>query len=610
MQNSLKDRVLEAIDIVEVVGERVSLRRKGKDFIGLCPFHDDHKPSFAVSPKKQIFKCWSCGVGGDVIKFVQLRDRVDFREALATLARRAGIESKSSPEARQSAQLREQLLRTMEWACAHFRRNLRETAGGRAAFEYARRRGLSEATIEKFGVGFAAAGWDDVLRAGERTGIQRAILHQTGLIATNESGKTYDRFRNRLILPIRDGLGRGVAFGGRALDDDPAKYLNSPETVLFSKSRILYGLDAARRAIETQREAVVVEGYLDAVLLHQHGIENVVATLGTALTEAHVRLLRPLADRVLLCFDGDQAGVRAADRAVETALRGRIQVRVLVLPDGQDPADCVNEGGAAGFAKLLPSAVDALEFKWSLTLRGFAQDEPHARRAAVEDFLQFVARSSAAGGIDPLQQGLLVGRLAETLALPPATVYELLARAHGAARRAARTDSSDISETSAYDASIRGLPAGMVAAVEELFGLLVEDSNCFAWVTDDFAQAVQFCDPWRRFDGIIRVLIEESGTFTRQNAQARCDDAELCELMERCGARLRGAAATQEAFASALARLASELDLQRMGDLQGHLREADRGGNDAEQAFRSLLEMGRRQQAVLSAENRWMSTAS
>jgi DNA primase len=266
MDNSLKDKVLEATDIVEVVGERVTLTRRGKDFVGLCPFHPDHKPSLAVSPSKQIFKCWSCGAGGDAIRFVQLRDRVDFREALVTLARRAGIELRSSPADRQSAELREQLQAAVIWARQHFQRNLLSAPGGQHALAYALQRGLTPQTIERHGLGLAPDAWDDLLNAARRTGLRLEVLQQAGLIATNESGKTYDRFRNRLIFPIADALGRPVAFGGRTLGDDPAKYLNSPETVLFSKSRVLYGLDLARSSIEERKAVIVVEGFLDAAL--------------------------------------------------------------------------------------------------------------------------------------------------------------------------------------------------------------------------------------------------------------------------------------------------------------------------------------------------------
>ncbi len=434
MHNFLKERILESVDIVELVGERVALTRKGREYVGLCPFHDDHRPSLSVSPRKQIFKCWSCGAGGDVIKFVQLSHRVDFKEALRILAQRLGLELRRPDTDDRSAALREQIRRALTWARTHFQRNLRETASGQRAAAYARDRGMSDATIARFDLGYAPDSWDDLLTHATRAGIPREVLQQSGLVATNENNRTYDRFRNRLIFPICDALGRCVAFGGRTLGDDPAKYLNSPETPLFSKSRILYGLDQARRAITAAREAVVVEGYTDAVLLSQAGVENVTATLGTALTDAHMKLLSQLSDRIAMCFDSDEAGLRAADRAVETALRHRVEVVVAVMEEEQDPADYVMRHGADAFKSLLQSAIGALEFRWSRTLEAYQQGGQQGQRDALEAFLRFVARVNYQGGMDPvLDQGRLISRLSDLLALPAGTVYEYLAKVRAAA---------------------------------------------------------------------------------------------------------------------------------------------------------------------------------
>ena len=230
MDNSLKDRVLEAVDIVEVIGERISLARKGREFVGLCPFHPDHKPSLSVNPNKRIFKCFSCGEGGDVIKFVQKLDRLDFRDALAQLAQRAGIEMTTGTADRHAAAQRAALQATVAWAQDHFRRNLYSAPAGEAARSYALQRGLNTQTLERYAIGLALDAWDDVLSAARRRGLRPEILQQAGLTATNERGRVYDRFRNRLIFPICDALGRPIAFGGRTLGDDPAKYLNSPET--------------------------------------------------------------------------------------------------------------------------------------------------------------------------------------------------------------------------------------------------------------------------------------------------------------------------------------------------------------------------------------------
>lgn len=607
MDNSLKDKVLDAIDIVEVVGERVALTRKGKDYVGLCPFHPDHKPSLSVSPTKRIFKCWACGVGGDVIHFVQKYDRIEFREALALLARRAGIELHSTPEDRRAGQMREQIQAAVGWAREHFKRNLGRTPGGHRALEYARGRGLTPETIARFGLGFAADAWDDLLTAARHAGVQPEMLQTAGLIVTAENKKTYDRFRNRLVFPIHDALGRPIAFGGRALGDDPAKYLNSPETVLFSKSRVLYGLDRARTAIQKQDAVIVVEGYMDAVLLSQHGFEHVVATLGTALTEAHVKLLRPLARTVYFCFDSDRAGITAAERAVEVALRSQCQVRVVLLSD-KDPADCVIAAGAAGFQAYLTKAVDALEFRWSQALKAFGQGDQRNRRAAVEEFVQFVASVTVAGGVDPLQQDLLVGRLSQVLGVPPAEVFDLLARAKRALRRSDERQTKQPDGVSSYEAIVRGLPGGLVTAVETVLGLLVIDADCWQWVDDNVARGAGHSETWARLYRVLLDVHGDIGEYSIGDVVARCEDGALCELVGRARARTVGIGSPADEFRAARERLALELNALSFSDLRRGLQAAAADDAPGHAALRSLLEKSRQHRGFADPERHWTAS--
>jgi DNA primase len=603
MDNSLKDRVLDAVDIVAVIGERVRLTRKGKDYLGLCPFHPDHKPSLSVSPSKRLYKCWSCGAGGDVIRFVEKIERVDFREALAKLAERAGIELRpSTPGDQRSEQLRTELRATIAWAQQHFQRNLANTPGGQAAHEYARRRGLSDETIERFSLGFAADAWDDLLGAARKTGLRLELLEQAGLVATNEGGRSYDRFRNRLIFPINDASGRTVAFGGRALGDDPAKYLNSPETGLFSKSRVLYGFDLARRAIEKQKAAIIVEGYMDAVLLVQHGFEHVVATLGTALTDAHVKLLRPLTERIFLCFDSDAAGVRAADRAVELTLRSQLAVQVVALED-KDPADCVVAAGAAGFEARLKDAVDALQFKWLQAVKSLGDRGGQSRRAALEEYVEFVAGMSSAGGLNPLDQNLVIGRLSELLGVPPDEVFALFARA----RRAIRRPDSKVGSAEAvseYAASVRAMPAGLVTAAESVLGLLLRDNRYWPAVSDAVAAGMTHSETWQRLYEVLVEVHQDVGEYSLEDVMAHCEDSALCELIERALARVLDRETDVEAFAAARDRLTSELDVLRMGDLRTNVHAEQARGQDADATFQSLCEMARKHHAALSADRR------
>lgn len=602
MDKSLKDRVLESTDIVEVVGEHVALRRKGKDFVGLCPFHADHTPSMAVSPTKQIFKCWACGAGGDVIKFVQLRQRVDFREALSLLAKRAGLEfRRDSPADTLAGNQRDELRRVLTWARSHFQRNLRETPVGQEAIAYARRRGLTDVTIDRFQLGLAPESWDDLLNAGRRAGIDPTHLESAGLLARNEEKqRVYDRFRNRLMFPIADAQGRTIAFGGRTLGDDAAKYLNSPESALFSKSRVLYAMHLARQSIESSRQVIVVEGYLDAVMLHQAGIENVVATLGTALTDTHAKALAAVADRVSMCFDSDDAGVRAADRAVETALRHKLDVRVVQIPDAKDPADFVIGMGADAFKSLLQSAIGALEFKWQRTLSGASDGSPRARRDAAEKLLSFVAAVTDNGAIDTIEQGLLIGRLAELLSLPAGSVYELLAKSRARDRRIASPGATEPVDASAYDASLSGVPKGIVAAVEELFGLTLADASVFPRAQGVLAQASESCEAWLCVFSAMEQAWENHGGFDRRAIMAACDDVRSIELISRASARATENAG--ERCEAAARRLHDELSAWQAAGLRQQLR----GGGAVEQrddAFAALLTTCRSQHRVLAAED-------
>jgi DNA primase len=601
MDSSLKDKILDAIDIVDVIGERVALRPKGKDYVGLCPFHPDHRPSLSVSPAKRIFKCWACGAGGDVIRFVEKFERLDFREALAALATRAGIQLRSTQEDQASKRLRDELLATVAWAKEHFRRNL-NASGGQRAREYAAARGLSAGSVDRYELGYAAESWDDLLQAARRKGIRPQLLDQAGLAATNENAKTYDRFRNRLIFPILDAAGRTIAFGGRTLGDDPAKYLNSPETVLFSKSRVLFGLSLVRGAIQQKDAAVIVEGYMDAVLLTQFGFENVVATLGTALTDAHVKLLRPIARTLYLCFDSDQAGVRAAERAAEVALATPMQVRVVVIKGHKDPADCVIQAGPDAFAAQLNASQDALEFKWSKALSVFGHGDKRGRRAALDEFVRFVANVTVRGRVDPLEQDLLVNRLSGLLGVPAEEVFELLTQEKHRLRQrptAGTTDSRIV--VSEYEASTQGLSASLVTAMESVLGHLLTRPAFWPAADETIARGADCSETWQRLYRLLLDVHADLGEYSLGDIVARCDDAALCELASRASARVAGQASDIDAFRAARDRLAAELQVLRVCDLRDDVR---RSGGEDEAAFAALQASARSAAGSLSAETR------
>jgi len=432
-----RDRVLEATDLVALIGEHVRLERKGREHLGLCPFHDDRRPSMAVVTHKGIpfFKCFACGAAGNAIDFMMRYHRLEFPEALRQLAERSGIAlAPRRGDTGESRDRRADLIRANEVAARGFRRLLDDETDGAAARGMLDRRGVTAEMRDRFGLGAAPAAWARLASGletwsdggGDGTRLPMSIFEEAGLIQRNRHGEWIDRFRNRLVFPIRNEMGRTIAFGARQLDpEDRPKYLNSPETAVFDKSSTLYGLDVAKQAIIRAKSAVVVEGYLDVIACHAAGFAQVVATLGTALTAGHARRLHHKAEEVVLLFDGDAAGQRAADRAIEVFFAGTLDVRIGALPGGLDPDDLLKTPeGPAAFAKAIEDAVDALDH----LLRGFAREWStteglSSRQRRLEDLLGRLARLGF-HRMTSLRRSLVLDRLAATTGI---AVPQLLA---------------------------------------------------------------------------------------------------------------------------------------------------------------------------------------
>lgn len=354
------------IDIATVIGEYVPLRKRGNDLVGLCPFHAEKTPSFHVHPEKGFFKCFGCNAGGDVIAFLQRIEGVPFGDAVRTLAKRAGLQiEEESPQAATARSEREAMHDANRIAAAFFARMLASPLG-ESARAYCAGRGLDAAIIERFGLGYAPDSWSALRDELAKNGVDPQLAIRAGLLKAGERGP-YDFYRDRLMVPTRATTGEIVAFGGRALGDAEPKYLNTTTTPVYTKGRYLFGLDVARRAMNAQRTAIVVEGYLDCIALHQAGIENAVAALGTSFTVEQAHELRKFADAVFLCFDGDAAGTSAARKAIETTSNAiehaGLRVRVVALPPQDDPDSFVRKQGAPALRALLDSAVTALEFR-------------------------------------------------------------------------------------------------------------------------------------------------------------------------------------------------------------------------------------------------------
>ncbi|MDG1782725.1 MAG: DNA primase [Porticoccaceae bacterium] len=361
------DDLLDRVDIVDVVNSRVQLKKAGKNYKACCPFHEEKSPSFTVAQDKQFYYCFGCGAGGNALGFVMEFDRLDFLPAVEMLAKNAGMEipREAAPDQRVTKK-KDSLYSILTKSDKFFRQQLRTHQGAKVAVDYLKGRGLSGKIAAQFGVGYAPPGWDNLLKVAGGDDQKNKLLDESGMIIVKpEEKKQYDRFRHRIIFPIRDQRGRTIGFGGRVLDDSTPKYLNSPETPVFHKGRELYGLYEARQALKEIPCLIMVEGYMDVIALAQYGIANAVATLGTALTENHLQKLFRYTSEIVFCFDGDSAGRRAAARSLEIALpemRDGVSAKFLFLPDGEDPDSMVRQLGTEAFLEQVEKSQPLSEF--------------------------------------------------------------------------------------------------------------------------------------------------------------------------------------------------------------------------------------------------------
>lgn len=531
-----KRQILDRVDILDLVSEHVSLKRSGRRWVGLCPFHTEKTPSFTVSPEYGSFKCFGCGKSGDCFSFVQFRENVTFAEALGLLADRVGVELGSEHRGESAGPARTDLVKATTWAAGLFRAQLLDKDIGRQAREYLERRSISDATADQFGLGLAIQDATALSTAAGRAGIDRALLLATDLVRMGDSGRCYDTFRNRLMFPIADATGRVVGFGGRTLGDDRAKYLNTAQNALFDKGKTLYGLPAARQGISQRGRVIVVEGYMDCLAAHQAGFTETVAALGTALTEAQVDVLRRYSDQMILLFDSDQAGESAAERAIHVALPRCVTVRLARVPGGEDPSDFLSHAGKEKFSDLLNRAVDALEFKWLRTqerFRGKGSDQ--RRRDAVLEMLRLVAEAADTRAVDAIQRGLLVNQVAHLLQMDRRDVDHTMRRL-----RRRRTSVSAPPGTGMAESTRRVPPDSEQAAWTHLLEVLLNEPAL--WSTLD-----EPLDPSRITDAqdrqIATVVFELAGQadeFSPTDVSARFRDPQcvgrVMELVER-GAR-------------------------------------------------------------------------
>ena len=418
------DEVRQASDIVEVVSDYVSLKKRGAGFTGLCPFHQEKTPSFHVTPSRGLFKCFGCGEGGDVFHFIQRIEALDFLESVRRLAERARIELDEQPADREAASERERLLAATRDAARVYFQSFLKAPEAQLARDYVAARGLSAASVKRFAVGYSAPGWADTLSVLGEKGHTLETLEGAGLILPSKRGGYYDRFRNRLMFPIVSHVGKVIGFGARQLVDEPGqpKYLNSPETAIYAKGSVLYGLYHAKQAIRQQEEALLVEGYMDVISCSQHGVDHVVAASGTALTLQQVQLLGRYARTVVLLFDADRAGQAAARKSIDIVLQGGLTPMIVTLPEGEDPDSLLRTHGSEAFREMLRDRrQDFITYFVAADQASLERDDPTVRAAVQNTCLNHIARID-----DPLVREAYVRKLGSLLGATDTMLFEVL----------------------------------------------------------------------------------------------------------------------------------------------------------------------------------------
>jgi DNA primase len=384
------DQIQARTDIVEVISRYIPLQKVGRNYKAPCPFHNEKTPSFIVSPDKQIYHCFGCGAGGNVFSFVMKHENLEFPEVVEMLAEKCGIKlPRSNSGSKELTSLASQLYKINDLAILFFQESLARSAAGK---DYLLSRGISDETIKRFRLGYAPDSWDGLLNFFHKKNIQGALLEKAGLVISNEKGGHYDRFRKRLIFPILDMKDRVLGFGGRVLDSSLPKYMNSPETYIYSKGRNLYGLNFTKDAIKKQGYALIVEGYLDFIIPHQAGVNNIVATLGTALTVDQVKLLKRFAGTVIMVYDPDEAGEAASLRNMDLFLGEGVNVYIAELPKGFDPDGYIRKFGTDDFIKLTKSSKNLFDYKLSKLSARFDIRTGHGKAAIAGEMLPTISR--------------------------------------------------------------------------------------------------------------------------------------------------------------------------------------------------------------------------
>lgn len=505
------EKIKQENDIIDIISESVKLKRTGRNYIGLCPFHNDKSPSFSVSQDKQIYKCFSCGEAGNVITFVMKNKNLNFFEALKLLADKANIPLSTGDE--NTSEIEKKKNQLFELNAEAGRYLFKNLVNNKMARDYLTKRGITNQTIKRFGLGFAKDGWQNIRNYMKSKGYTEEQLLEVGLIIRSEKSKTlYDRFRNRLMFPVFDIKGRVIGFGGRVFDDSKPKYLNSPETILFKKGVNLYGLNFAIKNKIQDRYFIMVEGYMDCISLHQYGITNVVASLGTALTVNQARLLKRYADKVIISYDADFAGQTATIRGLEILKEAGFEVRVLQIPDGKDPDEFIRMHGKEAFLKLVDSALTLIEYQIKMAQKGVNFNDKQSLVKYGEKVTNILYN------VNPVEKDIYIKQISEDTGIKEQNLYDLLNMEYR------RKDEKNMNKKQSLGAKLYVEPT-YIKDEESLLKLMLQEAY-YSHIIKNVLEDDFILSCHRKIFNLIRECKDNKIDNINLYIESRCDDLE------------------------------------------------------------------------------------
>lgn len=504
------ERIKQENDIVDVISETVKLKRSGRNYMGLCPFHGEKSPSFSVSQDKQIYKCFGCGEAGNVLTFVMKQKNLNFIESCKLLAERANIPlNLGNGEESKVVKKKELLYKINVEAARYFFSNLQRDKNAK---EYFTNRGMKEITIKRFGLGYAKDGWQNLRMYLKKKGFNEALMLEAGLVIKSQKGTIYDRFRNRVMFPVFNIKGEVIGFGGRVLDDSKPKYLNSPETLVFQKGTNLYGLNFAIKNKIEKRYFIIVEGYMDLISLHQYGITNVVASLGTALTVNQARLLKRYADKVIISYDADVAGQTATLRGLEILKEAGFDVRVLQIPQGKDPDEFVRSNGKEAFLKLVNKADSLISYRLSKAKEGINFKDKSSLVEYGNRVIEILAN------LNPVEKDIYVKSISEDTGIKEQSLYDLIAITRN-------TKSDDLMNKKEEYGTKLYVEPGYIKAEKSLIKLMLED-DCYEDITLNISSDDLNSKAHEKIFNLIKEAKENGLNDINLHVEAGCDDVD------------------------------------------------------------------------------------